>query len=150
MVLMTSIDTAFPSIEGHFACEVYWGDCDPAGIIFYPTYFRWFDAATWALFASVGYTARRMRGEHRALPLVGAECRFLHPAEQADRCEVVSKIQRFGGKSFSVGHDVLRADGKILAQGVETRVWGRHAGGPGTPLKGEAIGDEVKSLFRSE
>ena len=38
----------FRSIVGVFPCQVHWGDCDPAGIIFYPTYFRWMDAATWA------------------------------------------------------------------------------------------------------
>ena len=70
----------FRSIVGRFSCEVYWGDCDPAGIIFYPTYFRWMDAATWAFMASVGYSARRMREEHLAMPLVGADCEFLAPA----------------------------------------------------------------------
>ena len=53
--------TEFDSIEGVFPVQLHWGDCDPAGIIFYPTYFRWFDAATWALSASVGYSAKRMR-----------------------------------------------------------------------------------------
>ena len=33
---------------------VEWGDCDPAGIIFYPTYYRWMDAASWHLFAEAG------------------------------------------------------------------------------------------------
>jgi acyl-CoA thioesterase FadM len=27
----------FESIVNVFACQVQWGDCDPAGIIFYPT-----------------------------------------------------------------------------------------------------------------
>lgn len=143
------MDTEFPSITGRFACEVYWGDCDPAGIIFYPTYFRWFDAASWALFASVGYTAKRLRSEGRVLPLVGADCQFIHPAEQADRCEVRSRITRFGGKSFVVAHEVVRADGTVLARGTETRVWGRHADGPGMPLRGETIGEELKNLFRT-
>ena len=40
---------------------VEWGDCDPAGIIFYPTYYRWMDAASWHLFAEAGYSAARMR-----------------------------------------------------------------------------------------
>jgi acyl-CoA thioesterase FadM len=61
---------------------------------------------------------------------------------------VRSRISRFGGKSFVVAHDVVRADGTALAAGSETRVWGRFAGGPGTPLKGEAIPDAVKALFR--
>lgn len=145
----SSAEPHFPSLAGSFACEVHWGDCDPAGIIFYPTYFRWFDAATWALFATVGYTAKRMRREARALPLVNADCQFIHPAEQADRCEVRSKIQRFGGKSFVVAHEVVRADGVMLARGTETRVWGRHAEGHGSPLKGETIGEDLKALFRT-
>ena len=144
---MHSVQTAFRSIEGRFACEVYWGDCDPAGIIFYPTYFRWFDAATWALFASVGYTAKRMKAEERSMPLVAAESQFLQPAEQADRCEIRSRIERFGGKSFVVAHEAARVDGTILARGTETRVWGRHVDGPGSRMKGEKIADETKALF---
>jgi YbgC/YbaW family acyl-CoA thioester hydrolase len=132
-----------------FPVQLQWGDCDPAGIIFYPTYFRWFDAATWNMFAGVGYHAKRMRAEHRAMPLVAADCKFEHPAEQQDRAEVRSRILRWGGSSFVVGHDVVREDGTLLAQGSETRVWGRYVGGPGTPLKGEQIGEELKALFRA-
>ena len=43
--------------------RIEWGDCDPAGIIFYPTYFRWIDAASWALFTSVGYGPKWMKRE---------------------------------------------------------------------------------------
>jgi YbgC/YbaW family acyl-CoA thioester hydrolase len=138
----------FDSIVASLPCQVHWGDCDPAGIIFYPTYFRWMDAATWGLWASVGYTAKRMKLEHLAMPLVAADCRFIAPAEQADRCEVRSRITRFGGKSFVVAHDVVRDDGVSLASGSETRVWGRFAGAAGTALKGEAIPEAVKALFR--
>ena len=63
----------FHSIESRLPCQVHWGDCDPAGIIFYPTYFLWFDAASWNMFAEVGYHAKRMRAEHRAMPLVGTD-----------------------------------------------------------------------------
>jgi 4-hydroxybenzoyl-CoA thioesterase len=137
----------FQSIVSHFPSEVYWGDCDPAGIIFYPTYFRWMDAATWAFIASVGYGVKRMRAEHLAMPLVAADCEFLAPAQHGDRCEVRSRIARFGGASFVVGHDIVRADGTMLAKGSERRVWGRYVDGPGTPLKGQKIPDEVKALF---
>lgn len=138
----------FDSRVAVLPCQVQWGDCDPAGIIFYPTYFRWMDAASWQLWAAVGYTAKRMKAEHLAMPLVAADCRFIAPAEQGDRCEVRSRIARFGGKSFVVAHDMVREDGTALASGSETRVWGRFASGPGTPLKGEAIPDAVKALFR--
>ena len=139
----------FRSIVGHFPCEVHWGDCDPAGIIFYPTYFRWIDAATWAFMGSVGYGPNRMREEHLAMPLVAADCEFIAPAQHGDRCEVRSRIARFGGASFVVAHDIVRADGTTLAQGREKRVWGRYANGPGTPLKGQQIPEEVRALFRA-
>jgi YbgC/YbaW family acyl-CoA thioester hydrolase len=150
VVLMENPRGGFESIVGRFACRVEWGDCDPAGIIFYPTYFRWMDAATWAFLDHVGFSAKRMRAEHLAMPLVSAQCEFLAPAEHGDRCEVRSRIERFGGKSFVVRHEIVRGDGAALAQGAETRVWGRFTGGPGTPMKGEAISDEIKALFRAK
>jgi YbgC/YbaW family acyl-CoA thioester hydrolase len=131
--------------------QLRWGECDPAGIIFYPTYFLWFDDAVWNMFAQVGYHAKRMRTEYRSMPLVAAACEFKHPAEQEDRCEVRSRIARWGGKSFVVAHDVVRVtDQKLLAAGSETRVWGRYENGPGTPLKGQSIGDDLKELFKAK
>jgi 4-hydroxybenzoyl-CoA thioesterase len=142
-------EAEFRSTVAVFACQVHWGDCDPAGIIFYPTYFRWMDAACWSMFARVGYTAKRMRDEHLAMPLVSADCQFLYPAEHGDRCEVHSRILRFGGKSFVVAHEVQREDGMALARGSETRVWGRFDNGPGTRLRGIAMPEELKALFRA-
>jgi YbgC/YbaW family acyl-CoA thioester hydrolase len=142
-------EAAFRSIVAVFPCQVYWGDCDPAGIIFYPTYFRWMDAACWAMFATAGYDAKRMRAEHLAMPLVSADCQFLYPAEHGDRCEVRSRILNFGGKSFVVGHEVLREDGMALAKGSETRVWGRFDSGPGSRLRGSTIPEELKARFRA-
>lgn len=142
-------EAQFRSRTAVFPCQVQWGDCDPAGIIFYPTYFRWMDAACWAMFAGIGYDAKRMRAEHLAMPLVSADCRFLYPAEQGDRCEVRSSLERVGGKSFVVLHEIRRADGIALAKGSETRVWGKFVNGPGTRLRGLAIPAELKAAFRA-
>jgi YbgC/YbaW family acyl-CoA thioester hydrolase len=142
-------DREFRSIVGVIRTDVSWGDCDPAGIIFYPTYFRWFDAGTWALFGSVGRGLKPMIESGHCMPLVGAQCEFMTPAEPGDRCEVRSRIARWGGKSFVVAHEVVRADGTTLARGQETRVWGRHVAGPGSPMKGEPISADLKALFRA-
>jgi 4-hydroxybenzoyl-CoA thioesterase len=139
----------FNSIVGSFAVQVHWSDCDPAGIIFYPTYFRWFDSATWAFFGSVGYPIKDMIESGRVMPLVSADCEFVAPAEPGDQCEVRSRIRRWGGKSFVIAHDVMRSDGTLLARGSETRVWGQHVAGPGSPMKGQPITEELKALFRA-
>jgi 4-hydroxybenzoyl-CoA thioesterase len=143
-------EASFPSIVAVLPCQVQWGDCDPAGIIFYPTYFRWMDSACWAMFASAGYDAKRMRAEHLAMPLLSAECQFLYPAEQGDKCEVRSRILSFGGKSFVLGHEVWREDGMTLARGSETRVWGKFDSGPGSRLRGQPIPDALKARFRAD
>jgi 4-hydroxybenzoyl-CoA thioesterase len=142
-------ENEFNSVCAIFPVQLQWGECGPAGTLLYPTYFRWFDAATWNLFAQVGYHAKRMRAEHLATPLVSAECQIRNPAEQQDRCVVRSCIARWGGKSFVVRHDVVREDGTLLAQGSETRVLGRYENGPGSPMKGQAISEEMKALFRA-
>ena len=148
LILSGSVaDNEFNSRVFAHPVQLRWGECDPAGIIFYPTYFLWFDAASWNMFAEVGYHAKRMRAEHLAMPLVAAGCEFKHPAEQEDRCEVRSRVLRWGGKSFVVAHDVVRSDGTQLAAGTETRVWGRYENGPGTPMKGQKISEELKALF---
>jgi 4-hydroxybenzoyl-CoA thioesterase len=150
LILSGSVtENEFNSVRAIFLVQLQWGECGPAGIILYPTYFRWFDAATWNLFARAGYHAKRMRAEHLATPLVSAECQIRNPAEQQDRCEVRSRIARWGGKSFVVRHDVVREDGTLLAEGSETRVWGRYEDGPGSPIKGQTISEEMKARFRA-
>ncbi|HYF43372.1 MAG TPA: acyl-CoA thioesterase, partial [Ramlibacter sp.] len=64
-------------VPGSLQRTLTWGDCDPAGIIYYPTYYRWMDAATWSLVAAAGYPATRMRAEQCTMPLVHAACDFL-------------------------------------------------------------------------
>lgn len=119
--------------------EVRWGDCDPAGIIWYPAYYRWMDATTWALLATCGWNAERVRAEALSFPLVHASCDFIASPRFGDRCEVVSHIARTGGKSFTVAHVFRREDGAELARGQEVRVWCRYSAGPGTPLRGEPV-----------
>lgn len=33
-----------PMLINRRTIRIEWGDCDPAGIVFYPRYFEWFDA----------------------------------------------------------------------------------------------------------
>jgi acyl-CoA thioesterase FadM len=81
---------------------------------------------------------------------VSADCQFIAPMGHQEKGELRSRIVRWGGKSFVVAHRAVREDGTLLARGSETRVWGVYAAGPGSPLKGETIGEELKALFRAK
>ncbi len=41
--------------------EVEWGDCDPAGIVFYPNFYAWFDASSHALLDALGFSHALLR-----------------------------------------------------------------------------------------
>ncbi|HVZ42453.1 MAG TPA: acyl-CoA thioesterase [Ramlibacter sp.] len=125
-----------------------WGECDPAGIIYYPTYYRWMDTATWTLVASAGYRAARMRDEHFAMPLVNAQCEFVSSPTFGDECEVRSFVSRFGRSSFTVQHEVVMAEGeRVLARGSESRVWCRYESGPGSRLRAEPMPADLRSAL---
>ena len=67
--------------------RIEWGDCDPAGIVFYPRYFEIFDASTAALFErALGMTMFQMfkTFEFRRLS-AGAHARALREADPLRR-----------------------------------------------------------------
>ena len=87
---------------GRLKRTLAWGDCDPAGIIYYPTYYRWMDAASWALLAEAGWPAARIRAEQVTMPLVDSQCAFLSSPTFGDECEVRSQVSKWGRASFTV------------------------------------------------
>ncbi|AMO22176.1 acyl-CoA thioesterase [Ramlibacter solisilvae] len=135
------------TVLARLARTVTWGDCDPAGIIFYPTYYRWMDAATWAMVAGAGFPPARMRAEHFTIPLVDSNCAFLSSPVFGDECEVRSQVSRWGRSSFTVSHEFILSDGRVLARGTEARVWCRYEAGPGSALRSEAIPQELRAAL---
>lgn len=127
--------------------RIEWGDCDPAGIIFYPRYFEIFDASTTHLFeAALGISKHRMFKEldFAGFPLVRTQARFLKPTRFGDDVTVESEIT-FGRSSFEVEHR-LSLQGEICAECSEKRVWTvRAADGR---LESHPVPQEVLAKFQ--
>lgn len=143
--------------EGGFvhvrALAIEWGDCDPAGIVFYPRYFAFFDASTAALFsAALGMPkiAWRARYGIAGIPMVDTRARFLIPCAYGDEVVIESRVARFGRSSFDVLHRLLRADGALAVEGFETRVW--SAPDPENPgrLRAAPVPEEVKAALGAD
>jgi 4-hydroxybenzoyl-CoA thioesterase len=136
------------SFSASMPVRVEWGDCDPAEIVFYPNYFRWFDAATWNLFdvAGGGWESIRRRFGPVCIPLLGAESQFRSPSRVADRLIIESRVVSWERKVFKVGHWVLN-DGVVAVEGSETRCWAVHDRHNGEPMRGEPLPDELIALF---
>jgi 4-hydroxybenzoyl-CoA thioesterase len=101
--------------------RIEWGDCDPAGIIFYPTYFRIFDNATAGLFERALGMTKFQTYDFAGFPLVDTRASFLKPTRFGDDVLVESTIS-FGTSSFTVAHRIM-LDGEVCAECSEKRVW---------------------------
>jgi 4-hydroxybenzoyl-CoA thioesterase len=107
-------------------CE--WGDCDPAGIWFYPTLFRWLDATAHHLFRELGVTPRTLVEPPApiGLPVVEARAQFRAPARFYDRVEVRCAAAEVRARRFRLEYRVVRprAEGEleVLATAYEVRV----------------------------
>lgn len=139
-----------PGFVHRRAVTIEWGDCDPAGIVFYPRYFAMFDAATAALFqAALGMTKRAWTRRFGILgiPMVDTRARFLVPSAHGDEVTIESRIAAFRRSSFDVTHRLLRADGALGVEGFETRVW--TARDPDDPerIRSAPIPPEVLAAF---
>ncbi|HET7849903.1 MAG TPA: thioesterase family protein [Pseudolabrys sp.] len=127
--------------------RIEWGDCDPAGIIYYPRYFEIFDASTAALFErALGMTKFQYLAAYKfaGFPVLNTRGRFMKPTRFGDDVTVESSIA-FGTSSFEVTHR-LSLNGEVVVEGEEKRVWVvRDASGA---LKSQAIPAEVIAKFR--
>jgi 4-hydroxybenzoyl-CoA thioesterase len=126
--------------------RIEWGDCDPAGIIFYPRYFEIFDASTAALFErALGMSKFAMLKAlpFSGFPLLTTHAKFLKPTRFGDEVIVESSIG-FGRSSFTVEHRIS-LDGALCAECQETRVWVIRDGGGA--IKPHPVPDEVRAKF---
>ncbi len=78
-----------------FSIQVSFGDCDPAGIVFYPNIFRWMDATFHgSLRAYGGHGAVCRTLDSAGLGLVDASVQFHRPMRDGDLLRI--DIERLG------------------------------------------------------
>jgi 4-hydroxybenzoyl-CoA thioesterase len=131
---------------------IEWGDCDPAGIVFFPNYLKYFDAATNALFLSaLGLNKYEMIQKYgiAGIPLVDVGARFFIPSVFSEVVTVESTVAEIKRSSFRMQHRLLKGEA-LAVEGFETRVWtGRDPDDP-AKLKSRPIPDEVIERLQGE
>jgi len=127
--------------------RVRFGETDAAGIVFYPTFFVWFDVGTHGLLRAALGELRDAHGRPRLpLPIVETGARFVAPLHYDDAIDIRSTITELGTSSLRVEHVVL-CGGVEAARGFEVRVLiragddGRIAAAPLSPELRAALAD---------
>ncbi|MEA2905716.1 MAG: 4-hydroxybenzoyl-CoA thioesterase [Alphaproteobacteria bacterium] len=105
--------------------RIEWGDCDPAGIVFYPRYFAMFDHSTVLLIeAALGINKHELyrNYEFDGYPVVATRARFLAPTRYCDDVVIETGITEVRRSSFHLSHRLTKA-GALAVEGFESRVW---------------------------
>lgn len=124
---------------------VEWGDCDDAGIVFYPNFFYWYDSTYQGFCRSKGLSQREIRSRFNACtPLVDVGSVFRSPITYDDVITIHAEISEWAERRFTVTYTVKCGD-RLVATGHETRAWATFV--DEGRLKGGAIPDEFKAYF---
>ena len=130
---------------------VEWGDCDPAGIVFNPRFFEFFDANSWLLFeTALGVKQQQLTSTYGiiGIALVDARANFLKPIKFGDTIEIASRISEFRRSSFDVEHRISLG-GELAVEGGETRVWATRSAGNAEKIAATAIPKDVIAKFEA-
>lgn len=128
--------------------KVTFGDCDPAGIVFFPNFSRWMDAASLHFFMACGVPPwRELARTHGIVgtPLLELHTRFLRSATYGETLQVHTCVEEWRDKVFIQHHLVRRGD-ELLCEGRETRAFVIHPPGEPDRLKAIAIPPEIRAL----
>jgi len=109
-------------VSNAISVKVRWSEADPAGIVFYPRFYEWFDLGTEALFESLGlpwpemFPAQRIVG----VPIVESGARFASPVRYGDLVRLETAVREVREKTFRVEHAASVGE-RRCATGFEVR-----------------------------
>ncbi len=109
--------------------DVQFGDCDPAGIVFFPNFSRWMDAASLSFFMQCGVPPWRELVKTRGIvgtPLLEINTRFINAVTYGQTILITTRIEEWRNKVFVQSHRVTRSSAageQLICEGRETRAF---------------------------
>ncbi|MDE2579791.1 MAG: acyl-CoA thioesterase [Hyphomicrobiales bacterium] len=127
---------------------IEWGDCDEAGIIFYPNYFYIFDTSYQRFLRSAGLSQRKLREKYSAItPLVEAGAQFRAPISYDDEVSIEMTLADIAEKRFRIAYRILRGE-TLAAEGFEQRAFAVRE--PSGKLRGAPIDPAFRALLEDK
>ena len=132
-------------MKSKLVVTVEFGETDPAAIVFYPNFFRWFDARAWRLLVKADLTLEVLQKDFGLIgvPIAEAKCEFKKPLRFGDSVEITSYATSWKNKTFILVHEV-RKDGDLYARGQEIRVCAKLRDDGSGSIYAIPIPDEIR------
>ena len=131
-----------------YEVDVHFGDCDPAGIVFFPNFCKWMDQSSLHFFMACGVPPWRELVKTRGIvgtPLLEIHTRFLKTATYGERIEIHTSIDEWAAKTFRHRHVVRRGE-DILCEGTEVRAFVMRDPANPDRIKAIPIPEDIKAL----
>ncbi len=128
--------------------NVHFGDCDPAGIVFFPNFSRWMDHASLSYFAACGVPPWRELARTRGIigtPVLEIHTRFFKPASYGQTIEVHTTIDSWAAKTFRHRH-IARRGHDVLCEGTEVRAFVERDPHDPERIRSIAVPEDIKAL----
>jgi len=113
-----------------YTARVEFGDCDPAGIVWFPNFFGWIDAASRHFFAECGVPRWEETTKTMGVigtPLVDTRTRFVATASYGDTLQIAVGVREWRSRSFVQTYRVTRRDAAVdtlILECEEVRIFG--------------------------
>lgn len=136
------------STSTFYEIQVQFGDCDPAGIVFFPNFSKWMDAASLHFFMSQGVPPWRELVKTRGIvgtPLLEIHTRFMQPATYGETLRIETSVEEWRDKVFIQKHVVRRGD-TVLCEGRETRAFVVRPPESPERIKAIPVPEDIKAL----
>lgn len=130
-----------------FEVQVQFGDCDPAGIVFFPNFSKWMDASSLNFFVKCGVPPWRELVKTTGIvgtPLLEIHTKFIRPATYGETIQIHTSVEEWRDKVFIHRHIVKRGD-ELLCEGTETRAFVIRPPGEPDRIKTIPIPADIKA-----
>lgn len=131
---------------------VQFGDCDPAGIVFFPNFLRWMDAASLAFFMECGLPPWRELVKTRGIvgtPLLEINTKFHKTVTYGETIRITTHVEEWRDKVFVQLHRVTRLNGQaedLICEGREVRAFVRRDADNPDRLRAIPVPEDIKAL----
>jgi len=135
----------------HYTVSVEFGDCDPAGIVFFPNFLRWIDSSSRHYFVECGVPSWRETEQAHGIigtPIVDVQARFVATATYGDRLIVQTTVSEWRNRSFVMRHVVRRGE-TVLVEASEVRIFARRTQKEPPRIEAVAIPEFVREACDS-
>jgi 4-hydroxybenzoyl-CoA thioesterase len=129
--------------------KVEWAHCDFAGIVFYPTFYIWFDQGTERLFAANDLSYAQLREDFGidGMPLLETGTTYKNASKLGSDLIITSWIDAWEGKTFLIKHRIMHADGREALEGFERRIFVIKDPAMERGMRAVEMPDELRARF---